>query len=305
MKTYGEADIKRQNWGGLRKTLKAPLYNRLVNRAVVGVLRSAPATKWRARVPVMEPSAEFALANGERVSMLEPHRCSVARNLFWSDGSLPDPADMLAIHMAEAMAREADIFLDIGAYTGLFALVAARANPALEARAFEILPATYMLLVRNILANNLYGRVEPLLTALGKGSGSVRMPLETGLSGLPTSLSLGSEFSEGIDVPTARLDDVMAGCDKRVAIKIDVEGFEGDVLEGGQEFLARVRPDIVCEVLRSSTCAEQIAAILKPIGYRFHQFTDDGLVEHDAIEPSAAGRDWLFTTRDAPLAIPS
>lgn len=301
MKTYGEADIIRQNWGGLRKALKAPLYIPLVNRLIVGALRLGPSTPWRARMPVMAPSGEFVLSDGQKVIMLEPHRCSVARNLFWAEGRLPDKADMLAIRMAEAMAKEARLFLDIGAYSGLFSLVAARANPHIKAMAFEILPSTYTLLTRNVLANNLHQRIEPRLVALGEEAGSLTMPLDTGLSGLPTSLSLGSKFSNGIDVPCARLDDLMAGEAGPVAIKIDVEGFEASVLRGGREFLARVRPDIICEVLTSSTCMQEIEQVLGPLGYRYHQITDEGLIWSESIIPSRRGRDWLFTVREEPL----
>lgn len=301
MKTFGEADINRQNWGGMRKALKAPLYNALVNRLLVGALRVAPPSRWRARVPVMAPSSEFILADRQRISMLEPHRCSVARNLFWADGRLPDAADMLAIRMAEAMAKEADLFLDIGAYTGLFSLVAARSNPTIRVLAFEILPSTYTLLTRNVLANNLHQRIEPRLVALGEAPGTLRMPLDTVLSGLPTSLSLGSAFSEGIDVPCIRLDDLLPDAAGPAAIKIDVEGFEAAVLRGGKAFLARVRPDIICEVLPSSTCAGEIEQVLAPLGYRYYQFTDEGLSASASIVPSRKGRDWLFTVREGPL----
>lgn len=296
MKTYGENDLRSTNWGGLRSTLKAPLYWRSINAALVGVLAKLPQSKLRSRVPVMQPFAEYEMASGARVRMMEPHRCSVARNLFWSDGTLPSKADMDAIRMAEKLAENASTFLDIGAYSGLFALVAARANPVLRAIAFEILPSTFLLAMRNAIANDLHDRVEPRLQGLGRERGTLVLPLETELDGLPTSLSLGSSFSNGVRIPVVRLDD-MEDVEGPIAIKIDVEGFEADVLVGGAAFIEKHKPDIICEILRSSGCAPEIERLLKPLGYRFHLFTEGGLEERATLEPTRDGRDWLFSVR--------
>jgi hypothetical protein len=51
--------------------------------------------------------------------------------------------------------KQADIVLDIGAHVGLFALLAADANPGCEVYAFEPLPVNYDLLCANIEAGEM------------------------------------------------------------------------------------------------------------------------------------------------------
>lgn len=296
MRIYGEADMRR---AARRDWLRQLLLSKPINAVVVAALSRLPPSRRRSRVPVRRPFAEYRLASGDIVRMLDPHRCSVARNLFWGGGRLPSVADMDAIRMAEALAGEARTFLDIGGYSGLFALVAARANPALRSIGFEIVPTTYLLAVRNAIANDLHDRVDFRLQGISDEAGVLVMPSDLPASSLPTSLSIGSGFASGVHVPLIRLDDLVDAVEGLVAIKIDVEGYEGRLFAGSGAFIARHRPDIICELLKRSTDAPAIEALLAPLGYRFHQFTEQGLVARDRIVPSRDGRDWLFTVRDS------
>ena len=112
--------------------------------------------------------------------MYEPDRCDVAKDLYWGHGRRRAPADQWAIEAAMALSRDAGLFLDIGAYSALFALAVARANPALRSVAYEIVPENYLLMARNVAFNSLSGRVDPRLVGLGAEAGSIRMPVRAG-----------------------------------------------------------------------------------------------------------------------------
>lgn len=55
----------------------------------------------------------------------------MAKELYWGKaGARPQPADDFAVRMfAAALARPADVMLDVGAYTSLFTLVGTTVNP--------------------------------------------------------------------------------------------------------------------------------------------------------------------------------
>ncbi len=229
--------------------------------------------------------------------MLEPVRDEVARTIYWGGGRCLSAADQYALDCVERLCADARTFADIGAYSGLFALVAARAQPELKAIAFEIVPENYLLVGRNIIENDLVGRVEARLCGISDKAGSMTMAPALNLERLASSMSVGSMFTSGVRVPIATLDEAIDGCEGPVVLKVDVEGFEANVLRGGSALLDRHRPDIICEILPRSADFPEIEEMLGVLGYRFFLFTDDGLKHCDHIDPTQDGRDWLFTAR--------
>ena len=223
--------------------------------------------------------------------MLAPHRCQVAKDLFWGEGGPALRRDRMLLRCLEALAAEHEAFLDIGSYTGLFSLIAARANPRLSATAFELVPETWLLMARNVIANDLVRQITPRLRGVSEVEGEVRMPVSLKSASLPSGLSLDSGFSGGVSIPVGKLDQAVAG---RTFIKLDVEGHEAEVLRSSADLLA-TRPDILCEIT-PATLAD-IKAILAPLGYRFHRFTEAGLVESGDRDAGVKGRDWWLTCR--------
>jgi FkbM family methyltransferase len=141
-----------------------------------------------------------------------------------------------------------DVFFDIGANIGQYSLYAALRHPRLRVVAFEPEYANLHLLRDNIVANDLGARIEPYALALGERSGLSLLHLHD----LTPGAAMHSEaaeargrtdsghrvlWSEGICV--MRLDDFCAQRGMRPhAIKIDVDGAEGRVLEGARATLA-------------------------------------------------------------------
>jgi FkbM family methyltransferase len=80
-------------------------------------------------------------------------------------------------------------------------------------------------------------------------------------------------------------------------IKIDVEGAEGQVLEGARETLERDRPDLVVEILSDPPLRTRIWDLLTPLGYRFFMMTDSSerpltpITGLDGFVAAAADRD--------------
>jgi FkbM family methyltransferase len=167
-----------------------------------------------------------------------------------------------------------DVFYDIGANIGYYSLLAAR-NGA-RVIAFEPHPVTSALLRRNAAANGL--AVELLEIAAGEGEGEVL------LSSPPGDHGAARISAEGIPVRVARIDalDLPAP----TFVKIDVEGFERQVISGLAGVLRAHRPVVISEIHGSTlaACSQQ----LESLDY-VTELHDDGGMPHLLARPAAEG----------------
>lgn len=199
------------------------------------------------------------------------------------------------------LSRDADVFLDIGAYTGAFTMAVLSANPAAVAHSFEIIPAVIDGLEKNVARNHLGDRVTVHVTGLGKPGTTMQVPSGDGGSALPSFYGTGMDFDAGAQVRFTSLDELLPDLPPsrpQVTVKIDVEGAEHDVLGNGRELLATLQPDILCEVLDDRAQPEQLMSILDRFDYHYYLVGHDHLRAHDEIVPDRQLRDWLFTTKN-------
>ena len=126
--------------------------------------------------------------------------------------------------------RKGDLFVDIGANIGSYTILACASGA--RCISFEPGPAADSL-AANVRFNNLSSRVELRRSAVGSAIGEVRFtPDEDTLNHVATS----ADSSKAIVVPLTTLDAALDGRIPTV-IKIDVEGFEKEVLDGAQRTL--------------------------------------------------------------------
>ena len=125
--------------------------------------------------------------------------------------------------------RQEDLFIDVGANIGSYTVLAASVKNS-SVLSFEPIPATYARLMANIRANP-----GARVTAINEGLGaeneillfSANLDAENHV--LPNEEGFGGE---SIAVKVRKLDDV-TGDLSPIMIKIDVEGFESQVIQGG------------------------------------------------------------------------
>ena len=291
-------DVSRLNWFGIKPAVAAILSAPLINPLAQLVGRAALPDRIAHRLPLAHRHVDYRLENGESVRLLDPRRDTIARDIHWGGGRPTSPAERRKLRCIERLSESAATFLDIGAYAGFYALIAARANPDLSAIAYEIVPENYFLLERNIVENDLVGRVRAKLRGIGDKPGAVRLPATMGAASLMTSMSLGSRFDDGVAIPVTTLDAETRELNGPFLMKIDVEGFERQVFAGAAEFLTEYRPDVVCEILPGADEAcRSIEAMVRPLGYRTFTFEDDAVAEHAELAPTPKLRDWLITAR--------
>jgi FkbM family methyltransferase len=292
------ARLERQSWFGLKRYVKSFL-SLAVPNALLRLFALFAPTLRSGRLPAPARLQEVAgRADGATFVMLDPARCENAKELFWGEGRRPKPNDRLALDVVARLAREADEFLDVGAYTGLFTLATTAVTPFLHAHAFEIVPAVADALEENLRRNGVADRVTVHREGIGESGATMRVPSGTGGSALPSFYSSRMRFDEGEDVTFRSLDSIGAllPAGARVVMKVDVEGTEDAVFGGGQMFLETTRPDILCEVLPQADGA-RLDELLAPASLRRYLVTNARLQEAQRIVPDPAFRDWLFSPR--------
>lgn len=144
--------------------------------------------------------------------------------------------------------KAGDLFLDIGANSGHFSLIAARLGA--EVVSIEASPANCRLLSQNVAANAIGSRIRIIQAAAGNENGEIELQ-ENRLNGMWSTTSRIAfwylrPLTRKITIPQIRVDDILKEEDfKRIRfVKIDVEGAELTVLQGLGSLLRRGRPDL-------------------------------------------------------------
>ena len=141
--------------------------------------------------------------------------------------------------------RPGDHMADVGANVGSYSLLAAAAGAG--ATAFEPVPGTYESLTLNLAVNRLGDRVVARQAALGREAGV--LSFTTGHDTM-NHVATPGDTGETRDVPVLALDDALA--EAPALMKIDVEGYETEVIAGGARTLSDPRLQAVVMELNGS-----------------------------------------------------
>jgi FkbM family methyltransferase len=148
--------------------------------------------------------------------------------------------DAEAVIMSHYLTPES-IYIDIGTNIGYHAL-AVNKYAGCAVQGFEPHPTHFAMAAYNC-------RDKPIRiynTALSNFNGSIKMTkFDVTTQGNYGEACLDEE--NGIDVPVITLDDVINDFPRVDVMKVDVEGFECEVLEGGRNTIEKFRPVILFE----------------------------------------------------------
>lgn len=156
--------------------------------------------------------------------------------------------------------------LDVGANIGNHALYFADIFRAVHA--FEPNPDTHYLLAFNARA-----RTNVHVHNIGLADRGGPAVLHVNPDNMGAASVRHTSAGRSVDVPIAlqRLDDFAIGGEDFCFMKMDVEGFEANVLRGGSATIATHQPLIVLEqhALEFAQGESECVAILRALGYRF------------------------------------
>ena len=172
-----------------------------------------------------------------------------------------------------------DVLVDVGANVGMYTIWAAKTR-GMKVFAFEPEAQNYSLLNRNIVVNELDGRVKAYCLALSDQAGLSELHLSELKAG-GSCHSLGERvdfrhqpmkpaFSQGS--VSARLDDLVASGAvlPPTHIKIDVDGFEPKVIAGARHVLAdKGLRSLLVETNQNLPDHVEMVADLQAMGFRY------------------------------------
>ena len=128
-----------------------------------------------------------------------------------------------------------DTVIDTGAFVGIFtAILAKKVGKDGKVIAFEPVPDNFRLLEKNVKLNEISGQVELFNFAIGKADKRVFLIQKSSASRVSTSINAST-----LEVKLKSLDEII-GKRSIDIIKIDVEGYEADVLAGANNLLRNV-----------------------------------------------------------------
>lgn len=147
--------------------------------------------------------------------------------------------------------RDGEDFLDVGANVGVYSILAA--GRGARVLAMEPVPDTYEQLLDNVHLNRFAARIDARNIGVGSEPGELHFSTQGGATN--HVLAPGESNAQAVAVAVDSLDCIAADW-APVLIKIDVEGFEANVIQGAQRILAQ-------------SCLQAVLVELNGLGARY------------------------------------
>ena len=142
------------------------------------------------------------------------------------------------------------IFVDVGSSLGLYVVCMGDlvANAGASILSVEPVPQNLVRQKRNVELNNYQDLVRYYQVGLGSEARELRIGFDE-TSGDNNAI-IGKDG--GISIPVMTLDQLVrdSGCERVGLVKLDVEGYEPEVIEGAHETIVRYRPVVFAEFNR-------------------------------------------------------
>ncbi|MEW5676306.1 FkbM family methyltransferase [Flavobacterium enshiense] len=184
--------------------------------------------------------------------------------------------------------NEGDTFIDIGANIGLFSLLAAeKVGASGKVISFEPFPNTFKRLTDNIELNKLKNIDARNIGLSDKEDSLTFYYSDTGFdawnSFAPTN---DKRLRKEISIGVSTLDNELESVDKSKVkfVKIDVEGWEKFVIQGGKQFFSEYSPIVMVEFTEENTLnagyfVNEIFGLLENLGYEWYRIDGQHLVK--------------------------
>lgn len=210
--------------------------------------------------------------DGHTVDFAVDSRSADPIQMLLGDGGFPyDPVHELFLRLV----KKKGTIVDVGAHVGTYSLPAAATGATVIA--VEASPANAALL-RSAARRNSFRNLHVICAAAGSRRGSVRFTA-FGPWGHVASASECTDGQTYVEVEARALDDVVSAYSPEgvAVIKIDVEGYEVEALEGLRETLKRDdSPPLLIEanghmLHEYGLAPSHVIAALERYGYKCHQ----------------------------------
>jgi FkbM family methyltransferase len=185
---------------------------------------------WQIRGRLNPDGLDMPFINGSRLRV----KRRLGGRLHYVLG-LAEPDDMAFV---AHLLRPTEVFADVGANIGAYTVMAAAGAQA-RCVSFEPAERAWRYLRENVELNGLQAEVDVQTKAVGAKAGT--LTLTAGMGEINHVLRAG-EQAESVQVPMVSLDGFFTDRTPPLLIKIDVEGFETEVVHGARNLLRRREP---------------------------------------------------------------
>lgn len=193
----------------------------------------------------------FRVKAGQSSFLVHHYGFKVENEIFWK--GLEGGWEKESFSLWRKLCERSSVILDIGANTGIFALIAGAVNPAARIFAFEPVERVYDKLEHNIRLNKF--NITPVKKALSDTDGTAIIydDHEEHIYSVTVNKSLRSPGTDirPVEISIMKLSTFIHDnrIDRIDLMKIDVETHEPEVLAGMEEYLDMFRPAMLVEVL--------------------------------------------------------
>jgi FkbM family methyltransferase len=220
------------------------------------------------------------LTSGEWVIHFIDRKIRLPLRPSWSwldwDGALSVIGHDIEVKQTYAALLKSDqrpaLFLDVGANYGTHSVLFLSAG--IPVIAFEPNPACFSYFQMVCELNGLTGRWEQV--AIGNDGGQIELVYpdkETWLGSVSSEVASTlkkANFVRTQHVPLKKLDDYCSDIRNNILIKIDVEGYEREVIQGASQLLRYCKPKLIFES-NNSKLRGDLFRLLADYGYSVHQ----------------------------------
>lgn len=212
----------------------------------------------------------------------------IENEIFWN--GLFNGWEKVSLSIWTELCRSSHTIVDIGANTGLYALIARSVNSEALIYAAEPVERVFHKLVHNVEMNQY--DIKCLKQAISNENGTaVIYDKDTDHTYSVTvnkDLSIHKESSFQVEIETLRLDQLIEedSIEHIDLIKIDVETHEPEVLEGMGSYLKKFEPTLIIEILNDEV-ASRIQSLIQGIEYVFYVIDENsGVKKVDSLRKS-------------------
>lgn len=208
----------------------------------------------------------------------------IAQGKGWDPGSVEREVSLVRRFLGRDFSSCS--VLDVGANVGLWTEAAIRAMPGINVHAFEPSPVASAQFAARNAAHLDSGQAVLHNLALGAKKGSFNLHFDSEGSGLASLHKrrldhFGIQMSNFLEVQVNTLDDWVKTVNLRpvIALKVDVEGAEFDVLKGAQDTLkivSVVQFEFGGTMIDARVFFQDFWYLLNPLGFRIFRLTPFG-----------------------------
>mgnify|MGYP001258121299 CR=1 FL=1 len=221
-------------------------------------------------------NGEFTVRIDDEASFRIRHYGYMLENeLFWKGIEGWEP---VSTKIWMLLSRNSNVILDIGANTGVFALIASAVSPTATIVAVEPVERIYRKLKANVALNN--NKIQTLLALVSDHTGKATLydqPHQEHVYSVSAEQDWNPKNSNliPIELDSFTVADILKNIDRDHVdlLKIDVETHEPAVLRGFADLIRKDRPSMLIEILNEKVASE-VSEIIKGLDYVYFNIDD-------------------------------